>query len=211
MCCRYYDGLARTARHTASALFLLSGCWAYAAPSTAGELIELALSYERGVYQLNLEMVLYAPADDVRYVLTDYVHIYRINPSIVESEILNAPDESVVRVRTLLNDCILIFCREILRVEDVQELETGDIHAVVVPQLSNIKSGTSRWQIRPMGSRTRLEYTMELEPGFFVPPLIGVYLVKQKLREELLISLKNIERIARIRSEDQRPSNLGKP
>jgi len=165
---------------------------------SAAELVHLALDQNQGVYQLRLEIILDASPENVHKVVTDYVHIYRINPSIIDSEVLDAPDDSVIRVRTVINDCIMIFCKELHRVEEVRELESGDIYSLVVPELSNVKSGLTIWQIHPMGKRTRLIYILSLEPDFFVPPLIGTLVVKQKLKKEVLSSLDNIERIAQV-------------
>jgi hypothetical protein len=93
-------------------------------------------------------------------------------------------------------------------VEDVREVGADDIYAVIVPQLSNVRSGTSHWQILPRGTSTRINYKMTLDPGFFIPPLIGSYIVEKKLKEETLICLNNIERIARIHDERLRARNL---
>jgi len=172
----------------------------------AADLVDLELTQNQGVYQLRLEIILDASPRNVHDVLTDYAHIYRINPSIIDSEILHSPDNSVVRVRTVINDCILIFCKVLHRVEEVRELETGDIYALVVPELSNVKSGITIWQINPMGGRTRINYSLSVEPDFFVPPLIGTHVVKQKIKKEVLTSLENIERIAQINESNTRAS-----
>ncbi len=200
MSCQHRDAL-RTVSKATLFVMLLAGCGLNSAQLMAGEITELALLSKRGIYQLKLEIILDAPAKYIRQVVTDYAHIYRLNPSIVESEILNTPDDSVVRVKTLINDCFWIFCREILRVEDLRELDSGNVYAVVVPELSNIKSGVTIWQIEALGGRARVHYNMLIEPGFVLPPLIGSRIVKQKLREEVLVTLRNIERIARIRHD----------
>jgi hypothetical protein len=172
----------------------------YPGPLQAGEVVDLELYRKQSEFRLELEMLLDAQYEHVHAVVTDYVHIYRINPSIVESAVLASPDASLSRVKTLINDCVLFFCQEVLRVEDVREMDNGDIYSVVVPELSSIESGASVWRIRPVGDKTRIHYNLVLELGFPVPPLIGTYIVKQKLHEETMISFDNIERIARIRS-----------
>jgi hypothetical protein len=173
----------------------------------AAQVIDLSINDKQGVYQLALEMILDAPLKDVRYVITDYAHIYRIDPSIVESEIVDTPDRSTTRVRTRINDCVLTFCRDILRVEDVRQVDDDDIDSVVVPQLSNVKLGAAHWKFHSFGDKTRINYNLSLEPGFFVPPLVGSPIVEKKIREETLICFNNIERIARIRSERGKPPN----
>lgn len=206
MCLKEYH-IWRIVGRIAMLIFAIASCYLYSPLLAAGEVLDLSISDSNGVYHLALAMIVDAPFADVHFVITDYVHIYRIDPSIVESEILGKSDASVTRVKTLVNDCVLFFCRNILRVEDVREVGADDIYTVIVPQLSNVRSGTSHWQILPMGARTRINYDMTLDPGFIVPPLIGNYIVEKKLKEETLICLKNIERIARIRDERLRTRN----
>jgi hypothetical protein len=164
----------------------------------AGDLHELTVTNNDGVYGINIEMVVHAPAEYVLHVLTDFTHIYRLNDSIIESELLSAPDENTVRVRTLVNDCILVFCFDIERVEDVRMTGNGYLHATVIRGLSNIESGTATWYIRPEGAGSRVSYWGTVEPGFTVFPVIGDYLVRARLRDMMLHTLGNIERIARI-------------
>ena len=206
MSCHYYDAFCTLRK--ASIFLILVGCGMHSTRVTAGEIIDLALRSKQGVYQLKLEIILDAPAEHIHHVVTDYAHIYRLNPSIVESEIMHTADGSVIRVKTLINDCLWVFCREILRVEDVRELGSGNIYSVVVPDMSNIKSGLTIWQIQPLGRRTRVNYRMIIEPGFVIPPLIGTHLVKQKLRKEVLATLENVEQIARVRHEREQRPNL---
>jgi len=188
----------QTIRMIASFVLAMASIGLHPPSLSAAEVVNMAISDKENVYQLALEVILNAPSDDVHYVITDYVHIYRIDPSIVESDIMGKPDASVTRVRTLMNDCVLSFCRQILRVEDVREVGNDDIYSVIVPQLSNVRSGTEHWQIRPIGDKTRINYNLTFAPGFFVPPLVGNYIVEKKLQEEALICFNNIERIARI-------------
>jgi hypothetical protein len=199
--------IVKTVGITATFLFAVASCGLYSPLLAAGELIDLSIGDKQGVYHLALAMILDAPFADVHHVVTDYVHIYRIDPSIVESEILGKPDASVTRVKTLVNDCVLFYCQNILRVEDVREVGDDDIYTVIVPQLSNVRSGTTHWQILAMGAKTRINYEMTLEPGFIVPPLIGSHIVEKKLKEETLICFNNIEHIARIRDERLRARN----
>jgi hypothetical protein len=205
--CLGHQNVLRTVAMTAISFFALAGSCLYSAVLAAGEVVELAIDDKQGVYQLKLEIILDAPFADVHYVITDYAHTYRFNPSIVESQVLDTPDNSAVRLRTLINNCILFFCREVVRVQDMRELGTGDIYAVIVPQLSDVRSGSALWHIQPGGSKTRIRYSMNLEPGFSLPPLIGSYIVKRKLREETLISFNNIERLAQIREQQNTARN----
>lgn len=190
--------ISRSARMAAAFVFAMTSPGLHLPSSAAAEMLHLAVNDKQGVYQLALEAILNAPADDVRHIITDYAHIYRIDPSIVESRIMSAPNAPVTRVRTLINDCVLFVCRSILRVEDVREVGDNDIYSVVVPRLSNVLSGTEHWQIHPIGEKTRINYNSTLQPDFYVPPLIGSPIVEDKIRAETLTCFNNIERLAQI-------------
>lgn len=166
----------------------------------AADLAELQVSESKGFYNIKLAMQMQAPVQYVRRVLIDYGHIYRLDPAIVDSEILHSPEDGVVRVRTRIADCIGFFCIKIDRVEDVRELEHGGLLATTVPTPGSFKSGYAKWQILDKGRHTEVIYQAQMEPDFFIPPVIGNYFVKRKLRKNTLASLVRIECIARIQA-----------
>lgn len=167
----------------------------------AVDIRELEVSESGGVYQIKLATVIDAPAEYVYRVLTDYVHLHRLHPSVIQSDILPSPGAGIVRVRTRILDCILIFCMELDRVEDISELPPYHVHATIVPSMCNFRSGKADWRIEAMGDRSQLIYEAQMKPDFAVIPLIGPYLVSRKLRDEMVSSLGKIECIAKIKEE----------
>lgn len=167
----------------------------------AVDIKELEVSEDGGIYHIKVASVIDAPAEYVHRTLTDYVHIHRLNPSITQSDVLPSPGHGIARVRTRILDCIFIFCMQLDRVEDVHEAPPYDLHAVIVPSLSNFRSGTAHWHIEAMGERSLVIYEAQMEPGFIVLPIIGPSFVKEKLRTEMASSLMRIECVARIEEE----------
>ena len=167
-------------------------------------LAELHVSESEGIYSINLVMQMQVPARYVYRVLTDYVHIYRLDPAITDSEILSSPVAGVVRVRTRIADCIALFCMKIDRVEDVRELGDDTLQVTTIETLGSFKSGHAEWKILGMEGRTQVIYQAQMEPDFYIPPLIGSYFVTQKLRQSILASLAKIECIARIQAAQER-------
>ncbi len=159
----------------------------------AAELISLDVDQEAGTYTVRLAMELDVTAEHVQQVLTSYRQIHRINPSITESRVLTSPGDGVVRVFTRMESCVLFFCVGFTRVEDVSRSASGDLIAVIVPEQSDFKTGTAMWQITERGEHTLLVYEASMQPGFFIPPIIGSYIVKEKLKNELLTSISRIE------------------
>jgi len=173
---------------------------AVAAPSRAVEPVEFRAYENGGEYHISTEVVLHAPADSVRAVLTDYVHAYRLSPSITESAILPSLDEGVVRLQTRIQDCVAFYCVDLVSVADIKELPSGDLDVVVIPELSSFRSGTAQWRIQSRQGETRVRYELRLEPDFFIPPLIGRVIIIKKLRDEILTTFSRLECMAEIRA-----------
>lgn len=172
---------------TLAALLLFSSL------SVAGELKELSVTEADGEYRLRIVSVLDAPAGYVYDVITDYSHGYRINPFITEVEILPSEHDQVVRVRTLSEHWVGPFNFKIDWVGDIVETKHGDINIKTIPELSSFESGSAVWMIRPRGERTWLLHESSLKPNFFIPPVIGDYIIKRKIEDVSLATLKRIE------------------
>ena len=170
-----------------------------ATPAVGGELIDLQADEEGGVYHIRLEMMLDAEASLLRAVLTDYAHVYRLNPSIVESRLLNPPDREAVRVRTRIESCVAMYCIDLVSVVDVREQPSGDLWAVVIPELSTFRSGSAIWQIRRERGGSRVIYDAQMVPDCFIPPVIGRRVVVEKLVEETMTTFDRLERMAKVR------------
>ena len=161
----------------------------------AGELLNLRVSHEDGVYRLSADVVIDAPATAVHTRLTDYANLTALNPSILRSEVLKAPATFDARVRTLIRACVLMYCQTLQRVEDVRA-SPDRLLAVIVPEQGNFSAGRTRWLLEPRGTQVLVRYRAELVPDFTLPPIIGTTLVRQALARELRTVLKRLERLA---------------
>jgi len=167
----------------------------------SGKRPEIEIDEQSGVYQIKVVALIAAPANYVRYVLTDYTHIYRLNPSIIESEVLAQNDDGSVSVRTKVIGCAASFCEELVRVEKVHILPSGDLHAEIIPELSQFKSGQTHWRIKPLGDHCEVTYLSDMEPDIYIPPVVGKFLIKKSIREEMHTSFINLENISRVLAE----------
>ena len=166
--------------------------------AVADELNHAKVTEDDGVFQLQFTTIIDAPADYVRQVLTDYTHIYRLNASIVESEVLPSKHSDETKVRTKVLACAAVFCREVERVEIVRTLESGDLQADIVPERSEFRSGRAIWKITAMEDRSKLEYQATVEPDFFIPPVVGIAIISNSLKNEVINTFERVERIASI-------------
>jgi hypothetical protein len=167
----------------------------------SGKRPDIEINERSGSYQIKVVALIAAPASYVRYVLTDYKHIYRLNPSIIESEVLEQYDDGSVSVRTRVLGCAAYFCEELDRVEKVRVLPSGDLHAEIIPELSQFKSGQTHWQIKPQGDYCEVTYLSDMEPDIYIPPVVGKFLIKKSIREGMHASISNLEKISSVLAE----------
>jgi len=166
---------------------------AYPVRVTAGEILSSDVTLEAGQYAVTVEAVIHAPLDKVYHSITDYNNLAAINPSIEESRVLLVMSPDRHRVRSVIKVCILIFCKRIVQVQDVTRVDGRTIEAVTLPGDSDFIHGMARWQLTPAGKTTRLHFTQEFIPDFWVPPIIGPWLIQRKLVQEVTETAMYIE------------------
>ncbi|NNF97365.1 MAG: hypothetical protein HKM94_10600, partial [Halobacteria archaeon] len=116
---------------------------------------------------------------------------------ITRSELLesNAPH---YRVRDTTHGCVIFFCRELVQVQDISELPNGYIVVSVLPEMSDFAYNETVWRVRALNDRTRVTYSSDLVPDFWVPPLFGTAIFKHQLLEEVRQVIENLERLANL-------------
>ena len=87
--------------------------------SVVSQATEVNVRYEDETYFLSAEFDVEATPMRVMEVLTDFENISDLNPAIIESEIQDSSQVGSLRVKTVVQDCILFFCKSITRVEDL--------------------------------------------------------------------------------------------
>jgi hypothetical protein len=175
--------------------------------AVAATIDELDVDRHRGSYSLEADAWLDATPESTYAVLTDFDdNAYaRISRVYKESRYLDpAPDGTPV-VYTRMEGCLLWHCVVLERTELLETEEPYYIKSVALPEGSNFKHSMSEWVLEPEGDGTRMTYTLEMEPDFFVPPVIGPWYLKRTLSQGGLRAVNRIERLARER--DGRPNS----
>jgi hypothetical protein len=168
-----------------------------AAPLWAGVVYSVDVTRVGEAYRVSIESRVEAPPAAVFALFTDYERLSRISPSIRESRIVARFDPWLHRVRTVTRLCVLIFCVDLIQVQDMAQYPPHEIVATVLPQYSNLSCGSGRWRIAGDGSATHLSFEAQLVPDFWVPPLIGPALLRHMLRKEAERTISGLERLSR--------------
>src|SRR5689334_8119841 len=116
---------------------LLAVCFALAVgQARAAQVSGLAVAHAKGVFTVRGEFAIDAPPAAVRAALTDYDHLDKLTPAILESRLMRRePTGAMVFTRS--KACAGWFCRELKKVEHVV-VDGEQIVATAVPEQSDV-------------------------------------------------------------------------
>ena len=166
-----------------------------AQPAGPAELVRDEATRSHETYRVSVEVVVDASPARVQRWLADYEGLHRLNSGILESDVLERQGDREALVRIVTRACFAFFCTTTTQVQEFVERH-GRLHATILPERSDYKSGSVQWRFMPEGDRTRVHLDVELEPDFWIPPLLGIYLIKKGVRNQALETLQSIERLA---------------
>lgn len=131
-----------------------------------------------------------APIEAVYDVLIDYDRLHELTSTFEETRIVDGAENEEQRLVYLrARGCVAFFCKTIIRYDRLELERPRDIVAVAVPAPDADVEGDeqavaysySHWELSEEEDGTHVLYSMEMEPPFWVPPLVGPWAVKRKL------------------------------
>ena len=159
----------------------------------------LDVTRKRGRYWLEAQARLAATPESIYAVLTDFDdNAYsRISGAYKESRYLEPSADGTPMVYTRMQGCALWHCMTLERTERLETEAPHWIKSITLPEGSNFKYSTSEWLLERDGESTKMTYKLEMEPDFFVPPVVGPWYLKRTLSQGGLRAVVRIERLAR--------------
>ena len=156
---------------------------------------DIKIEQKENRYHISVVSQLNAKIDTIYKLLTDYDNIHKLDPAIIKSRIVRKKAQ-IVQVETISYECVGPFCQEIKHTQDVQSFSRQIISAKTVPELSDYSYGYMLWHLKSLSEadfeQTLIKLTIELEPSFWLPPLIGSYVLEQKFSTGLEQFFKNL-------------------
>lgn len=177
----------------------------FASQLIAAELTHVEVERKGKRFYMDSTLVIDAPLESMYAILTDYNSMHQFSRGIVHSQEVTPDAKGARRVYTHIRGCIAFLCRNIERVERLETRDNNHIVTTLDPALSeNVAWNLSTWDLESieveqenpdtkMISRTQIRYQMEFEPDFWVPPIIGGYIVKKSLSEDGLEIMTRME------------------
>ena len=168
-----------------------------AGPLASATIRDVTIHESGGRYRLTSNTYLDAPREAVFRVLTDYEQFDRISSVFQESRFLPPAEDGTPLVYTRLEGCVLFFCKRVERVERLETQVPGFIRTTADPARSDFRFARSEWRLEPERYGTNVAYSLEFEPDFWVPPVIGPWIIKRRLESGGADAVARIEDLAR--------------
>lgn len=168
-------------------------------PVRAAQIEHLEITRADTRFGMALSARLEVPLADSYRVLGDFDELPRINDAIEEVRLLDGAPPGARRLYTRVRVCVWLFCTHLDQVQDMWPITDGDTrgyNAAVLPEQSNLRFGNARWRLRDCDGHTCLQFDAQLEPDFWVPPVIGPWAIERAMRREAITTAEGIERRA---------------
>ena len=163
----------------------------------SAELRDVQVELRNDRYRLYSESYLDVSRQALYAVLTDFEKFEKFTSAIVESRNIKPDQRGRPGFYARMEGCVLLFCMTFIRTGYLLLSPIAEIVAISIPEESDFKYSRERWQLIPEGKGTIMIYDFELEPAFWVPPVVGPYLIQRALRGGAERAIGRIEVLAR--------------
>ena len=167
-----------------------------AAPSMGADIESLEVTRDGGQFEIQAVFRIAAPTPDVYAALLEYDRFDELSDSFTDSRYIEPTADGLPRIYTKIEGCIWFFCRKIERFAYLELEPPTKVTAVTEPELSDAEMSVESWLLSPLGEATQIDYRHELQTGFWVPPLIGTWVIRRAISSSALDAAERIETLA---------------
>jgi len=165
-----------------------------AAPAAGGEIESVRVTRDGERYLAAIRSSVDAPPAAVFAAMTDYANLARLNPAVRESRIVATYSENHHRVYTETLLCVLWFCATLRQTQDMVGHPYDALEAILIPNTGHFRQGHARWRFETgAAGTTRLHFDSELEPAFWMPPVLDVWVLRHMLTREAARTIEGLE------------------
>jgi hypothetical protein len=182
-------------RRALSALLILTST--ITAAARAADIRTLTVEEHQGHYTVILDAVLDAPSESIFSTISDPGRWPELSHSVTKADDLGWLPDGRRKIRVIFEDCILIFCQTVHKNETLRSSANGHIETLTIPGQGDFGYAHEHWLVSAEGSGTRVRYQAEMLPSFYIPPLLGAYILKAKIHSLLLHVTTNLEAAAK--------------
>ena len=173
----------------------------------AAELLDVQVELRNERYRLYSEVRFDVSREALYELLIDYEKFEKFTSAIVESENRDLDEKGRPGFYARMHACVLLFCKSFIRNGYLLLTPIAEIVAITNPEASDFKFSRERWQLIPTEEGTLMIYDFEMEPAFWVPPVIGPYFIQRSLRSGANRAVNRIETLAVAIEDEHKAAN----
>ena len=167
-----------------------------AVSASAAELRDVIVERNDDYYRLDSQAWFATSREALYAVLTNHDLFSQFTSAIIESRNVEPDEDGRPRFFSRMEGCVLLFCKSFVRYGHLVLHPLDEIVAVSHPEDSDFRLSRETWRLVPEGDGTLLIYQFEMIPDFWVPPVIGPYLMKRALKTGGEKAINRIEALA---------------
>ncbi len=164
--------------------------------ANAAQMLSIEVDYEKGVYTMRSAVWFDATVEQVYEIFRSWDYSTKFSSAIVESRDVEPDAEGRPQFYVRNKGCVLFFCTSFVRQGHVESERNKVIFAFVDPETSDFHLSNESWTFAEQDGGTVVTYDMQMQPKFWIPPGIGPFLIKRKLRNNSEAAIDRIEVLA---------------
>ena len=162
----------------------------------AADLRSVDVDRTDGVYKMRSEVWFDASVPQMYAVMMNWDLSTEFSSVIVESRNLEPDAQGRPQFYNRTEACVWFFCMSAERKGVIEHEPFDFIRTEVYPEYSDFHVSDEHWTFREENGGTVVVYDLEFKPKFFVPPVVGPWMIKRKLKEGGADAIQRIEAIA---------------
>lgn len=162
----------------------------------SADILSVEVESEDGTYTLSSEVWFDATIDQVFEVYRHWEYSPKFSSAIVEARDLPPDEQGRAQFYIRNRGCVLFFCQSFERHGYLEAEGNTELRAFADPKSSDFHHSNESWRFVERDGGTVVSYDLSMAPKFWIPPGIGPYLIKRKLKKNGDEAVDRIELIA---------------
>ena len=163
----------------------------------SAEILSIHVDSEDGNYTMTSEAWFDASVEQIYEVYRYWDYATQFSSAIVEAHDLESDEQGRPQFYIRNKGCVLFFCHSFERRGYIESEKNIAVRAFADPLRSDFHLSNESWGFAAQDGGTVVTYDLSMRPKFWIPPGIGPYLIKRKLKRNGGQAVDRIEIIAR--------------
>lgn len=162
----------------------------------SAEILSIKVDNDKGVYTMTSDVWFDATIEQIYEVYRHWDYAPEFSSAIVEARDMEADEDGRPQFYIRNKGCVLFFCQSFERQGYIESERHKAVRAFANPETSDFHLSNESWHFFSRDGGTLVTYGLTMKPKFWVPPGIGPYFIKRKLKNNGGDAVDRIEKIA---------------